>query len=190
MMDYSALVTELKTLLSVEGITTSLTDEDYTVLLKHKLNYILSIVGLNSTEPSTYTDTLLDYDGNRHVLLHHYPVIELQSVQIDNRTINTNEYNLNKNSGVIKFTSRRQDGILTIQYTAGLTDSQISTILEPLLLDWVVYDANPENTGVISSIKEGDVSVNYDTTNSELIQLTNRLNDFKKEINGVRGVML
>ncbi|WP_373845753.1 hypothetical protein, partial [Clostridium sp.] len=59
-----------------------------------------------------------------------------------------------------------------------------------LLLDWVMYDVNPENTGVISSIKEGDVSVNYDTTNSELIQLTNRLNDFKKEINGVRGVML
>lgn len=190
MMDYSTLVTELKTLLSIEGITTSLSDEDYTVLLKHKLNYILSIVGLNSTEPSTYTDTLLDYDGNRHVLLHHYPVIELQSVLIDGKTINTDEYNLNKNNGVIKFTSRRQDGILTIQYTAGLTTSQISTILEPLLLDWVMYDVNPENTGVISSIKEGDVSVNYDTTNSELIQLTNRLNDFKKEINGVRGVML
>ena len=71
--------------------------------------------------------------------------------------------------------------MLVIEYVACLSDDVINSKVNPLLFDMLKYrlTTNFSNDGAISSIKEMDTSVNYDTSTSLGNLIQSRINNLK-----------
>ena len=75
-------------------------------------------------------------------------------------------------------------GSVIVEYISGQKDEFIDNIITPLVKDMVAYAVtyNKFNMGgPVSSIKEGDVSVNYDTNNGYGSRITNQITDMKSK---------
>lgn len=190
-IDINGIKEQLTILLKIKGITPtqSLTEDDYVNLINFKLDYLLSEINC-TLDPVEHEDIFLDYNGEDKILLDYYPVTNINSIKIDGTQINSDEYILKPSNGVIKFESNRSSGVLNVKYITQVSETIITSRLTPLLLDWLIYDLDPESSDGLSSIKEGDVSINYDTNNSTLVNLQSRLKDLKNQFNPIRAVMI
>lgn len=59
-----------------------------------------------------------------------------------------------------------------MSYSSGLPYFIVKSIITPLVTDMIIYSITNNSDGDISSIKEGDVSINYDNSTT----LGNRIN--------------
>ena len=72
-------------------------------------------------------------------------------------------------------------GMLVVEYVSGLSEKDITGKIIPLIFDMGKYmlSTNFQNTGSISSMKEADVSINYDTSTSLGNLILSRINNLK-----------
>ena len=68
---------------------------------------------------------------------------------------------------------------MKVDYTSKETDNWILANVQPLLMDMIKYRLNNTPLKNVASVKEGDVSVNYDTANSEYTLITQRLKQLR-----------
>ena len=92
------------------------------------------------------------------------------------------DYVLNKTIGVI-YLNKLCKGLLSVNYITKISDADFNKIVKPLLVDMVIYDllnrGKRINEGVMSSIKEMDVTVSYDTSSSLGNRIYMRIDDLK-----------
>lgn len=172
-------ITSLKQQLTLEGINhEDYSDDDLELLLT---NIVKEIIGYTNApiNPITHKRIIKDFKSDM-LELDYYPIKEISSLQIGSKNLSSSDYVLDDTLGILYFNSELS-GLLSCQYTCQLYDAVIENIINPLLFDMVKYrlTTNFSTNGVMSSVKEGDVSVNYDTSTSLGNLIQSRLNNLK-----------
>lgn len=172
--------TILRSLLLTKGITIDekITDEDLETLISNKIKYISNFTNIDIT-PITRTEEHTNFSNKENILLNHYPVKSIESVSVDNNLLPSDKYHLNKNNGILIFLSFIKGKFLEIEYITGVSDDYNQNTILPILSDLLIYELDPSITKNASSIKEGDVSVNFDNTTNLYSNIQSRLLSLK-----------
>jgi hypothetical protein len=170
------MITEetLPTLLASEGY--EFTTEEYEDLLTIVKAQIEARLPLPLT-PREYTQFMV-LDHTLRVVLDFFPVTTINSITVDDEVIVTEEYRLDCNDGVL-YLKNPLHGLLKVVYMIGLSEEDYTQYILPLILDMLKYNLSNGWDKDASSIKEGDVSVNYDTSLSLGALIQNRLNNLE-----------
>lgn len=178
---------ELRTLLKFEGIDlTNYTDDELTILVNSKSYELSGLIGLD-IEPKHRSQRVTDFKGNT-LRLEFYPVYDLASIKYNHCPLKHCDYHLDRDLGIIHFDDYLH-GTIEVKYLSGLSDDTMNALINPLLKDMVAYTLTYNKLGSpegVSSIKEGDVSVNYDTSNSRGSRIANSINDIKSRYASAR----
>ncbi len=169
-------IAELKTYLSYHGINTGIDDNQLEILTQIELKKLASLIDVDII-PVERTETMIINDNK--LLLSHYPIKSVESIKIDNHTLDISDYTFD-NNGIIYFTNNYNlIGKVTINYTTGLPDSVIESKIIPILFDSFVYefDSNPNKNA--TSISEGKSSISYDANHSLKNSINSRIAQLK-----------
>lgn len=175
-------INELRTLLKFEGIDLSnYSDDELSILVSSKSRELTGLLGLDIT-PAHRRQHISKFRGDR-IRLDFYPVIRVASIHYSQGPLKPCDYHVDYDLGIITF-NNKLNGNIDIKYLSGLSDDVQNTLIEPLLRDMVAYTFTYNQYGFgdgISSIREGDVSINYDTSNSRGNRIVTRINDIKNK---------
>lgn len=173
---------KIKTLLKFEGINLEdFTDEELDILMDSKVSEIESLTGL-AIKPKHRRQVESHFHGDM-IRLEFYPVMDFNRLLIDDTCVCPKHYNINMDLGII-YLDQIYKGSVIVEYISGQKDEFIDNIITPLVKDMVAYAVTYNKLGMggpVSSIKEGDVSVNYDTNNGYGSRITNQITDMKSK---------
>ena len=176
---------ELKNILKLQGIPES-DLEDLTQLqsLIHlKVNEITALTGI-PVNPVNKKQIIKKFTGDIFES-DWYPILNVTSFKIDGVELTENEdYVLDETTGIF-YLNNFHTGMLIIEYTNGLLEEDISSKINPLISDMILYGFTSldNNAGEISSIHEADQSISYDTSNSLGNRIYARIDDLKSTYN-------
>lgn len=172
------LLTEFKQYLTLNNITTEFTDEELELLLNNKVNELITYTGIE-INPVTHTEFKRGFSDDIYEL-DFYPIKEISELKVDGKSITSDRYTCDGERGVLYF-NYCLNGLLFCKYVSGVSETVFDTKVKPLLFDMAGYTLKGENSllGTVSSIKEGDVQVNYDTSTSLGGLIVSRLNNLK-----------
>ena len=154
-----------------------LSEGEYEELIQHKIRELESIIGvdLNPRNRKQYTHK---FKGEIYQL-NFYPVQSITSMTINDRVYV--DYFLNEDSGLI-YLDNAVSGKILVEYISCIPLYEFEHYFAPLLDDMVIYEiTNVGNIwdGVASSIREGDVSIGYDVSNSLGNRIWSRIAELK-----------
>ena len=178
-VDVSDFVEDFKSLMDLEGISLDdYSDDDLELLLQTKLDELTAYTGLE-INPTTHKEIKRDFSDDMYEV-DFYPVSEISSFTIGSKTLTSDDYTLDEEKGILYFHSIMR-GMLVLEYNSCLPETIFSSKVKPLLFDMGKYMLTTQSTsdGVVSSVKEGDVSVNYDTSSSLGNLILSRMNNLK-----------
>ena len=158
------------------GMGYEFTNEEYEDLLTIVKAQIESRLPL-PIQPKEYTQFMV-LDHICRVVLDFFPVTTINSITIDDKVIVTEEYRLNCNDGVL-YLKQPLHGLLRVAYMIGLSEEDYQQYILPLILDMLKYNLENGWDKDASSIKEGDVSVSYDTSLGLGALIQSRLNSLE-----------
>jgi len=153
---------------------TEITEETPTDLIEKKISTYIG-VPVKPTECSQFEK----FDGET-VFVETFPFIKVCSLTIDNAEIT--EYTIDNKAGLI-YLNQHYSGFLKLDYVAGLTKDEYSLYIEPLVNDIREYENDSGWTKNASSIKEGDVQINLDTSIGKGALIQKNLDDLKNRFN-------
>lgn len=140
-----------------------LTDDELSELMSIAESQIISATGLN-IKPRNYK-LIEEYNGtDTTILLDYFPVLSVNSFTIADTELDADDYVLDSECGVIYLKNIYSEGFMDITYTVGFTDEQYQALIEPLLTLMVEYACDTGWDKDASSIKEGEITVSYDTS--------------------------
>ena len=176
---------QIQQYLQTQGINIeNITNEQLTNIYNTYLNYILTTTGI-TIEPTTNTYTDINYNkfNNINYILPICPV-KVESIKIDNQTISPNTYILNEDHGIIRWKTRQQGDTLTITYTSTPNDETLQ-LIGATILDLIYYtlDTNPSKD--IKTLKEGDISITYDSDNNTSNKIKTNMETLKNMENTI-----
>lgn len=171
-------VNSLKKQLSVQNISFDLSDEDLGLLLS---NTVLELMGYTNApiNPLTHKKIIRDFKGDM-LELDYYPISTINSLKVGSSELTTEDYIIDDMLGILYFNSVLS-GLLSVEYSCQIPDEIIDNTVNPLLFDIIKYKltTNFSSDGVLSSVKEGDVQVNYDISSSLGNLIQSRINNLK-----------
>lgn len=158
----------------------SFNDDDITKMLEIQLRKIEAETGINIF-PVPRVDTELNFNwDSQDYNLKHYPVDHVFMVKVDRKRICPEDYILDKENGRLRFLKKLDEGeALTVQYTSKESDSFINSKILPLAFDMLLYELDTSPTKNASSMKEKDISLNFDTNNSLITLINQRMANLK-----------
>ena len=162
--------------LTNEGVS-EISEEEYEELIQHKISELESIIGVDLT-PRFRKQYTHNFNGEVYQL-NFYPVKSISSLKI-NDTVYV-DYFLNEDSGLI-YLDTVVSGKVLVEYVSCIPLYEFEHYFAPLLDDMVIYEiTNVGNIwdGVASSIREGDVSIGYDVSNSLGNRIWSRIAELK-----------
>lgn len=159
---------ELSTILKLKGIKdTGYSEDELETLIKYKTSELQGLIGVNIEEKQE-SQTIRYFNDDRIRLLY-YPVQGIESITLKNEEMDCSHYTLDHNLGLVYF-DKIYNGMITVNYISSMSEDEINNVVSPLLVDMILYDilnkGKDPNNGIVSSVKEGDVSVNYDTSST------------------------
>lgn len=142
-------------------------DDELKSIINQQINKIEAETGRELTE-TPHKDIELHFKkGSREYNLTHFPVTSIKKISIDNIPVSPLDFIYDSNYGIIKFKKPIIEcEILEVEYYSKESDIWIKQNILPLLEDMLLYSFSNDGTNDISSIKEGEISINYDTANS------------------------
>ncbi len=180
-------VSKLRTLLKFEGISLDdFTDDELTVLIESKVNELTGLLGLD-VNPVHRKQHITRFNGEI-IRLDFYPVYDFNNITVDNKCLSPEKYRVDYSLGLI-YLDEIITGDVDVKYISGLDDDFLNNTITPLIKDMVTYTVTYNQWGMggpVSSIKEGDVSVNYDTNNGLGNRINNTIADIKSRYASAR----
>ena len=101
MSNFDFNVDGLKIYLKMNKITLDLTDEELINLCEVKLNQLEGLIGIN-INPKVNTIYINNFSSDV-IFLDYYPVISIQKLTIDDKELDSNDYNIVLKEGIIYF---------------------------------------------------------------------------------------
>lgn len=167
---------ELKIQLQIEKITTTLTDEELNLLLNDTIDKLIGETNL-PINPETHKQIIPNFRSET-IQLDYYPLLIIDSLQIGNTILEDNDYFLDEENGIIYLQSF-MTGFCVINYTVQIQDPVFLKV-NPLIFDMIKLKLkNNFGETAVTSVKEGDLSKNYDTSNSLSGVIQQRINELK-----------
>ena len=180
-------IDEFRTLLKFEGISLDdYTDEELNILINSKITELKGLLGLDII-PVHRRQFNHNFNGDT-LRLDFYPVYDIAEVTLNNCPVRGHDFNVNPDLGIIYFNDIKR-GDIEIKYLSGLPDDVLNNSIIPLVREMVIYALTYNKAGVgdaVSSIKEGDVSINYDTNNGRGSRINSRIADLKSRYGSAR----
>lgn len=180
-------IPKLRTLLKFEGISLDdYTDDELNILVKSKVDELSGLLGLD-VNPVHRLQTITGFKGEI-VRLDFYPVYDFHSIRVDGECLCRRDYHVDIRLGLV-YLHKPIMGTVEVKYISGLSDDFMRNIITPLIKDMVAYSLTYNQWGMggpVSSIKEGDVSVNYDTNNGLGSRINNQIADIKSRYSSAR----
>ena len=93
------------------------------------------------------------------IILEHFPLEDINSIKINGNNICHDNYFVNESQGII-YLDHADSGLLYVQYVYGLKPEEY----DPLIDLMIEYENDNSLNKDASSIKENNVTVNYDTS--------------------------
>lgn len=153
--------------------TTTTENSELKELIKQKIS---AYIGIPLT-PRAFTQ--MEHDFNDNVLIvNEYPIREITSLKIGNQELTSENYILDKDSSII-YLKGHYHGLLVLEYTVCLSDNDIEMYINPLINDMLEYELDTGWTKNATSIKEGDVQINIDTSIGKGALIQKTLDDLK-----------
>ena len=131
------------------------------------------------------------YESHFHydtLRLNYYPVRKIASVKINGQPLHPERYHADYELGLIYF-HEHISGDVEIKYLSGVNDDVFQSRIAPLIRDMVAYTLTYNQLQLgdgVSSIKEGDVSVNYDTSNNRGNRINKRVEELRNHYSSAR----
>lgn len=172
-------VATLKQQLSLENISyENISDANLELLLNNVISELTGRIGLPITTEN-HKEIIRDFN-NDMLELDHYPVSGITSFVIGSKTLSESDYVLDERLGIIYLTTVMK-GLLVIEYSTVLPTTVIDAKINPLVFDIIKYRLinGFSINGNISSIKEIDTQVNYDTSSSLGNLIESRINNLR-----------
>lgn len=184
---------KLKILLKFDGVDIDFTDDEFEVLVKSKLIELESIFGVKIR--SSNESKIVSKFRGKLLELNDYPILEVADVYFNDKRLSPREYNVNKKLGIIYF-RKYIVGVIKVEYIIGFSDEDFEYLILPLLKDMVGYTIRYGKVnsmygginGIASSLKEGDVSINFSSNNQSGVGtygydggINNRIDELKKK---------
>jgi len=171
-------VTTLKSQLDLEGISYDFDDSQLELLLNNVKNELAGYTNV-PISPTNHKSIIHDFKGDM-LELDYYPVNSITSLKIGSSTLTSDDYVLDEHLGILYLHSKLS-GMLVVEYCCVISDEMITNVVNPLIFDIIKYrlTTNFTGNGVMTSVKEGDVSVNYDSNSSLGNLIQSRIKDLK-----------
>ena len=171
-------VTKLKQELRIYNVTTDLSDQDLELLLNNTILELTGRIGV-PIEPEHHKEMVRDFKNDMFELTW-YPVKAVSSVKVGSKTLGSDDYVLDEELGILYFNTTLR-GFLVVEYCSCLPDKVIDKKINSLVLDIIRYRLTNGFSleGSVSSIKEMDTQVNYDTSSSLGNLIESRINNLK-----------
>lgn len=146
-------------------------DEDLKETLKKRLELEL---GLPLTpKPRKKVEPYFDDDL---LMVEDYPIQEITSFRIGNNNLTEDDYVLDESKGIIYLTNH-YSGLLHLEYCYGLSEDEYSPLLDLM----VEYESDTGWNKNASSIKENNVTVNYDTSLGKGARIQSMIADLRNK---------
>ena len=178
---------QLKTNLELQGISDSdIPDcQKLQSIIDLKVNEITALTGL-PVKPVNRKQIIKNFNHDTFES-DWYPVCKVTSFKIGGVELTDDDYVLDENSGIF-YLNGIHTGLLVIEYINKLSDEVISSKINPLISDMVLYGFTAMDTtnGEISSIHESEQSISYDTSNSLGNRIYARIDGLKSSYSSAR----
>ena len=186
-------VDKLKTLLKLDGVVVDYNSYEWDILIDSKIDELESLIGTH-IKPYDKSRVIGRFKG-KLLELSDYPILEVVNIYVNDVRLRNCEYNINKDLGIIYFKHFLR-GSVKVQYIVGFSERDFDYIIFPLLKDMIGYSivySNVKNqygglSGFASSLKEGDVSINFSSNNQSGLGsygydggINNRIDELKKK---------
>lgn len=183
----SITVDDVKLLLKINNITTSLSDDEIEKYIEFVKNELCSILGI-TLEPVNHTYSVYFKNLWKHLTLPVTNCIEVSKVVVKDfhgvRELDEDDYWVELENSIIhlKRPHKHFNSTITVEYVTQFPDDFLAKF-DSLLLDLVADGLSPTASGSkgISSIKEGDVTVDYDENSSDY-GVKDKIDDMKNEL--------
>lgn len=195
-------IDKLKILLKLDGVDISdFSDDELEILVESKIVELESLLGVK-IRPFDKSEIRGKFKG-RVLELGDYPILDIADIFVNDKFFPYKKYNVNYELGIIYF-EHFIVGNVRVEYTVGLDEIDFDYLIFPLLKDMIGYGIehakiNSKYGGlnkVASSLKEGDVSVNFSSTNFSGVGaygydggINNRIDELKKRFSYRARVM-
>lgn len=171
---YTVDVDRIKQYIKLNGRETSLTDTELDLLTTFKINDLERRLGIHIQAHDNvefidrfeYVDTLI---------LEEYPVLSVEHIIIDEAELKADEYTISYDNGII-YLNQPYRGNVKVEYTSGFTQDLYNIFIESLIGDLISYDPSVDS---VSSMKEGDTSVSYDTSSLLGSRINRKIDDLR-----------
>ena len=144
-------------------------DDDLKETLKKRLELEL---GLPLT-PKESKKVEHDFDDDL-VMVENYPIQRIKTFRIGNTSLGEGDYMLDESKGIIYLTDNHT-GLLHLEYCYGLSEDDYGPLLDLM----VEYENDNSWNKNASSIKENNVTVNYDTSVGKGARIQSMIEDLR-----------
>lgn len=160
-------------------------DEDLELLLTNTINEIIGYTNL-PINPISHKQIVRNFNSTLFEL-DYYPIKEISSLRIGSKILSDDDYILDDTLGILYFNTKGS-GLLVVEYVSQLSNEFLSVNVTPLIVDIIRYRLSNDFSvdGVRTSIKEGDVSVNFDSSSSLGNLIQGRIANLKNNYYSVR----
>lgn len=169
--------------LKANNIETSLNDDELNSLIDSEINKIIMITG-RDIKPVPREDIDLNFNPRtRQYNLEYYPVSSITSIKLDDEFVAACDYVVDYKNGIIKFLKcLKPCNTFKVEYISQESDLFLKNKIIPLLNSMILYTCNPDKSKDATSVKEGDVSLNYDSTQSDYSKINSQLISLRKHV--------
>lgn len=187
-------ILEIEKLLNANGINPG-DIEDLETILKIVQGKVEQTIGFPLTPTSR--KQMQNIQGNT-ILLDYYPVQEITTFRIDGKEMEeiiTNEdispysYILNNDAGIIYLDKKYPCSYCIIEYLSGLSEEEIQTSIMPLIIDMIIYHLDEGFDKDATSIKEGDITVSYNSNLNKGALIEMKLNELHNKYNTLARII-
>lgn len=154
-----------------DGSSNDTSEENLKEMLKKRLELEL---GLPLT-PQSRKKVEKDFNDDV-ILVENFPIVSVETLKIDNEILDEKDYILNESEGCIYLTSDKS-GFLYLEYTWGVPEAEYNPLLDLM----IEYEADTGWNKNASSIKENNVTVNYDTSLGKGARIQSMIADLRNK---------
>lgn len=182
-------IEEVQKMLQIKNII--LDDEKVEGLIEYYLNKIVGLTGLN-LDVQTYHYSIENKTNVQKIVLPLYNIFDVDEIHVNFKLLDDSHYFVDTKNGVVFFNpiislARH----IHIKYLTRIDDEIIKNIITPLIVDMIIDDEDPSNSGItgdITSIREGNTSISLSNSTSLKSSIQSRLDKLAKgELKGINS---
>lgn len=152
---------ELESIAITKGINIdeSITKENLQTFIDNAINKVEGLSNL-PINPTKNKEIRRNFSANR-IILDNKHLIQIEKITLDGKQLELRQYPHFIDAGVVYFDKKYRANFLIIEYVTRVSQDFYDKKIAPLLEELLLYHINDDPHKDYSTIKEGDVSVQY-----------------------------